>query len=332
MSTSGVVAQQAVIVDTLVTHAIQKCGKLPSTAGGELLQRVREALYFLMADLGNDGVNLWCMNKSVVKVQPYSAAYQLPVGTLDVTQVLYRDLWNIDGVFSGPSVVILQFTATESQPVNSISFEFAAPGTATLAVEYSTDGANWFTLLNLAPVTVVDGSTMTIDLDNTSTAQYWRLRELTAPSILGMRNILFRKVNNELPLWKLNLDDYANLPNKNTTGQKALQFWFDKQINPRMWVWPVPTTDVGQLVIWSASQPQDPGSMTNELAVPTRWYRYIAAALAREAAMLIPPNELPPGRLVELKADATEFRLRAIDGESDGASYQLAPNISPYTQ
>lgn len=332
MATSGVVAQQTVIVDTLITHAIQRCGKLPSTAGGELLQRVREALYFLIADLGNDGVNLWCMNKSVVKTQPYSAAYQLPVGTLDVTQVLYRDLWNIAGAFSSPSVDILQFTATADQPVNTISFEFAATGTATLAVEYSIDGVSWLTLLSLSPVTVVDGSSMTIDLDNTALAKYWRLRELTTPAILATRNVLLRKVNNELPLWKLNLDDYANLPNKYTTGQKALQFWFDKQINPRMWVWPIPTTDQGQLVIWSASQPQDPGAMTNELAVPTRWYRYIAAALARETAMLIPPNELPAGRLADLKADAAECRLRAIDGESDGASYQLVPNISPYTR
>jgi hypothetical protein len=332
VTTSGTVAQTPITVDTLITHAIQRCGKLPSTAGGELLQRARESLYFMLADLGNDGINLWCVNKSVVAVQPYSTAYQLPRGTVDVTDILYRELWDLAGAYSSPSPTELVFTCDQATPVYNITADFAAAGRVTLAAEYSFDNVVWNTLVILQPVDVVLGASFVLDLDNSALAQYWRLREVTALSMVPMDNVRMRKVNNELLLSKLNKDDYTNLPNKQYTGQKPLQYWFDKQIDPRVWVWPIPTQNRGQLVFWAAQQPQDPGSMTNELAVPARWYRYVQAALAHQVAFLIPKNELPPGRLGELKIDAEEARLRASNGESDGSSYQLAPLIGGYTK
>lgn len=333
MATSGTVAQTPITVDTFITQALQRAGKLPSTAGGELLARIREALYFLLADLGNDGINLWCKVKSVISVEPYATSYQMVKGTKDITDMLYRELFDLGGILTNPDPTQLQFTSTNGVvPVYNISAEFQAPGRATLAVDYSLDGITWTNLVVLNPVDVVAGSEFSLDLDNSAIAAYWRIREVTNPSLLAMQEVRFRKVNNELTLYKLNQTDYVNLPNKQSTGQKPLQFWFDKQIDPRVWVWPIPTQDRGQLVIWSALQPQDPGSMTNELAVPTHWYRYIATALAVEAAMLMPPNELPPGRLEQLQGQAAEQKIRASNGESDGSSYQLAPNISPYTR
>lgn len=331
MQTSGTIATQPITVDTLVTHALQRCGKLPATTGGELLQRVREALYFLVADMGNDGINLWCMTKSVVNVVPYNAAYQLPVGTNDCTEALYRTLWKMNGVLSSPTPDVLQFTASASLPLDNISARFTEAGTASLAVDYSYDGATWYTLITLQSVEVIPGAVFVVDLDNTANATYWRLREITGTPILGMDDVRFRKINNELLMSRMNRDDYTNLPNKHYQGQKALQFWFDKQIEPRVWVWPVPMYDVGQIVFWAASQVQDPGDLTNSLAVPTRWYRYVQAALSHMTAFLIPQNELAPGRLEILKADADECRLRASNGESDGSSYQLAPLIGGYT-
>lgn len=330
MATSGTVAQTQVSVETLISHALGRCGQLPSAVGGELLQRVREALYFLVSDMGNDGINLWCMTKSVMNVVPNKVDYEMPTGTYDVTNVLYRTLWTLLGavVYSASAATV---DLTETQPVDNVTGRFTAAGTASLAMEYSLDNITWVTLTTLQAITVVVGAVFVIDLDATANARYWRVRD-TSGVLVAMTDVRFRKVNTEITMAQLNKDDYTNLPNKHYAGQRSLQYWFDKQISPRLWLWPMSNQANDQIVIWSASQVQDPGGLTNELAVPTRWYRSVVATLSHMTAFLVPATQLPTGRLVELKLDADECRLRASNGESDGSSYQLAPRIGGYTK
>ena len=331
MATSGTVAQTEVLVETLISHAIQRCGKLPSTAGGELLAKVREALYFQIADLGNTGINLWCISKSVVNVVANQVAYQLPVGTNKISDMLYRTLTSLPGTLS-TAVDAQIFTCSTAQAVDNITGRFTAPGVASIAIEYlDTVSSTWKTLSTLNSVTVVAGAVFVIDLDTTALAVTWRIRD-TSGTILAMDNVYFRKANTELPMSRLNRNDYANLPNKHYPGSKSLQYWFDKQIEPRVWLWPVSNQPLDQIVIWAAIEIQDPGDLTNKLSVPTRWYQSVMATLAYNTAFLIPPAELPPGRLADLKMEAAEALGRASDGESDGSSYQLAPRISGYTK
>lgn len=330
MATSGTVAQTQISVETLISHAFGRCGKLPSTVGGELLARAREALYFIVADLGNDGINLWSMTKSVMNVVANQVPYQLPVGTESITTALYRTLWSLPGtvIYSASAATV---DVQSPQPVNNVTGRFTAPGSASLLVQYSLDNLVWVTLTDLQPITVIAGAVFTIDLDKTADAQYWRIADASG-TIVAMDNVRFRKTNTELTMAKLNKTDYENLPNKQYRGQKALQYWFDKQIEPRVWVWPMSNQTDDQLVFWLASQVQDPGDLTNELAVPTRWYRAVTASLSVDVAFLIPPSELPQGRLTELKVEKIEAMRRALDGESDGSSYKISPNISPYTK
>lgn len=330
MPTSGTVAQTQITVETLIAHAFNRAGKLTSTIGGELLQKAREALYFICADLANDGINLWCLSKSVVNVEADKVAYQLSVGTNDLTDVLYRTLTTLPGTpVAGAATQTVDLTAAYA--VDNVTGQLTAAGTLSMAVEYSLDNLAWVTLLTLQAVTVVSGAVFVIDLDNTAEARYWRIRD-TSGTLLGMTAVRFRKANTEIPMAQLNKNDYANLPNKHYEGQRSLQYWFDKQIEPKLWVWPVSNQPLDQIVIWAASEIQDPGDLTNSLAVPTRWYEAILSKLAHKVAFYIPPNELAQGRLGELKIEATEAMTRASNGESDGSSYQLAPRIGAYTK
>src|SRR5690606_12994520 len=98
-------------------------------------------------------------------------------------------------------------------------------------------------LVKLSPAEVNKiGAEFTMDLNNTVEAKFWRVRDWSG-SMLPMAELLFRVSNTEIMADKLNRDDYQQLPNKAYTGQRALQFWFDKQINPQLWVWPVPERD-----------------------------------------------------------------------------------------
>lgn len=330
MSTSGTIAQTPVSVETMLSYAFSRCGKLSSTVSGDLLSKARLALYFILADLSNDGINLWCMNKSVVNVVPQQASYQLPVGTNDVTNMLYRQLHDyVQLPTLTPDAYAVQLE--EPQAINNITGAFTQAGTASLAVEWSPDGLGWELLQQLEPFVTDDASDFVIDLDATKLAAYWRVRD-TSGTLMTVSTMSFRTVKQEVTMSLLNRDDYTNLPNKHNSGQQSLQFWFDKQIDPRVWVWPISNRPQDQLVIWSALQIQDPGSLTNDLAVPTRWYKAITDKLAAEVALLIPPAELPPGRLEALLAVSAASYPRAAASETDGSSFQLQPRISVYTR
>lgn len=329
MATSGTVDQTLVTVDTLISHAVTRAGKLPATVGGELLERIREALYFICSDLGNTGINLWCMQKSVVNVVPYQTSYALPNGTNDITMALYRTLNTLPGT---PVQAGAQVTVDLVSPVavTNVQGTFATSGYASLAIEYSTDNVIWFLLTEVGSSVVTAGSVFIVDIDASALARYWRVRD-TSGTLLPLTGVYFRTVAQELNMAKLNKDEYMSLPNKQSTGGKALQYWFDKQISPAVWVWPMSNQPADQMVFWQASQVQDPGDLQNSLAVPSRWYQALIDKLSYRAAMLIPPPELLPGRLETLKSDALESETRASDGESDGSSYRLAPRIGGYT-
>jgi hypothetical protein len=329
MATSGTVASTQVTVDDLIAQAVTRAGKLKSTVGGELLADIRLALYFLIADLGNDGVNLWCLKKTVVDVAANKIAYQLPLATNSVTNALYRTLNAPNGTYAVAADSVT-FTSNSPIAVNNITFTFAADGFTSPVVEYF-DGTAWRGAASIIGTYVVNGANFVMDLDSTALASMWRVRDTTG-TLLALTNVLFRTIALEITMAPLNRDDYTNLPNKYTPGLKALQFWFDKQINPRIFVWPMSTSLADQIVFWTASEVEDPGELQNSLAVPTRWYQAIVDALAYRTAMLIPPNELVPGRLDTLKMDAADSKKRANDGESDGSSFRIAPRIGGYTK
>lgn len=331
MTTSGTVAQTSISVDDLITLAVLQAGKPPSTVGGELLQNIRNALYLIIADLGNDGINLWCLNKSVQNVLGGQSTFQLPVATSDVTNALYRQL----NAMTGPVVASFDAqTYTPSGPVavSNITGVFTTGGTASVVIEYSLDGTNWLPQTAMDSTYVATGALITTDLGNTQPAVAWRLRD-TSGALLPMSDVHFRTISNEVTMGRMNRDDYTNLPNKMQAGSKSLQFWFDKQINPRAYVWPVASTSMrDQIVFWYAAEVQDPGDLSNQLAVPTRWYQSLCDTLSYRTALLIPPAELPPGRLAVLQQVDANSRRRANDGESDGSSFRLSPRVRGYTR
>jgi hypothetical protein len=146
----------------------------------------------------------------------------------------------------------------------------------------------------------------------------------------------------------LNRDDYVNLPNKTGypysgdgvgsaysgagTTQKSLQFWFDKQVNPVLYVWPVSNRVDDQIVVYQHGQIEDVGELSNELAIPARWYESIIFTLSSRLCLEIPPGELPPGRLEYITAQAAYYVQEAGRGESDGSSYRMTPMIGGYTK
>lgn len=329
MATSGTVAQTNFTILGLVEKAYRRAGKNPAKVSGELLNATLASLSILCTALVNEGVNLWCIRKNILNVIPNTPQYPLAAGTDDVLNVLYRTLTILTGTpISGVGWVGLQlYTAGV---VQNVAGAFTTAGSPSLVIEYSLDGATWVSLIPFGTTSVQPGSNFAADVQSPVVAPYWRVRDTSGSNILPS-TVTFSKIFNELNMAQLNRDDYVNLPNKFYQGQKALQYWYDKQINPSLYVWPISQNALDQIVVYQHGQIEDLGTVTNNLAVPQRWYEAIILQLAVRIWLELPPEEAVPGRLDILMPLANDAQAKAGGSENDGSSYRLTPRIGGYT-
>ena len=330
MATSGTVATFSVNAAQLLDQAFLACGKQPSTVSGELLLRARERLQFALWALANDGVNLWAIKKTIFNLRANKSVIPMAAGTVDVINALWRTLNTSSGA-SSSGAGFQGFTFDAETVVKNVSGTFSLAGTVNLTLEASVDGANWTSLNDLNPVAVDASSSFAIDVDNSLSARWWRIRDRSG-SLIPITGLQFRTIASEIECSKLNRDDYQQLPTKAATGDQPLQFWYDKQINPQLWIWPIPNRDTDQLIVWEHSLIQDVGALTNQIAVPLRWYEAVCSIIAHRIALIIPPSELPEGRLATLENLAINDKRRAANGESDGSATRMAPNLRGYTR
>lgn len=331
-TTSGTVAATTVDVNTFVEHAFRRCGKMPSTVSGEQLAAARGSLFFLLTDLVNDGINLWCVNKFVAPALQGISQYALPLGTSDVLGANFRTYNTLTGTpLSGAGYLGEQFAVAES-PTN-VQVAFTVAGTPTLVVESSLDGVTWGQVAAFAvpQATVAAGQPLAQDIDNSAPAAYWRVRDASGTLLAGATAV-FSNTPAEIPMSDYNRDDYFSLPNKTFQANRSLQYRFEKTLNPYVIVWPVPNTAAAQFAFLLHHQPQDVGSLTNLLDVPQRWYEYVLFAFACKVALELPAGELPPGRLDYLEAKAAEHNRRASNNETDNSPTRLMPNLRGYTR
>lgn len=134
----------------------------------------------------------------------------------------------------------------------------------------------------------------------------------------------------DIPLSPFNRDDYANQPNKDFESAQPTNYWFEKLVEPQVTLWPVPNDDTRRLSLYYYRQPQDVGSLTNELEVPTRWLEAVCWHLALRLAFELPGVSSERVSLVQSMTQG--MTLEAEGSETDSAPVFLAPNIRVYTR
>ncbi len=336
MATSGTVGQTQIDVTNLIEHAFRRCGKLASTISSELQLSARENLFFLLSDLANRGLSLWCVQKSVLAVTPNQIQFTLPTGTVDLMNCMYRSKTDLTGsTISGVSYQGLDLGSGLDDAVYNVAILFTAAVTVTLVLESSSDGVTWAGVASFpAAQAVAANVSLCLDADNSTSARYWRVRD-TSGSLPTVAALTFSVEPYEIPMAKLSNDDYVSLPNKTfavPAGSKSLQYWFDKQINPRIWIWPASQGSSDQIVVWTQRHIQDVGALSNTLDIPQRWQESIIMTLACRCALELPAGELPPGRYELLEAKAAQHLAQAEDSENDGAPIRISPAIGCYSR
>jgi hypothetical protein len=92
MAYSGTIGETVINVQTLIDHGARRCGKLAEELTSEQQLSARQSLFFLLSHLGNKGINYWAINKKVFGLKADQYIYTMPLGCIDVLNVLYRTM------------------------------------------------------------------------------------------------------------------------------------------------------------------------------------------------------------------------------------------------
>ena len=352
LNTSGTVGQTVISVQQLIDHGARRAGKLAEELTVEQVSAARDSLYYLLSSLTNYGINYWCIDRTIIGLQPDQYQYYLPVGSNDILNANYRTLTNVNtgynsssgvtsNAFDGVGKSICQLSSNtgvigiangtnNAVYISTIGILPAVSGSVTVNLQYSQDGSTWVTAKACGAVTWVANTWIYYELDPSASAPFWRIQQVAGVN-MGFYQVVFGTNPMSIPMARMNRDDYSNLPNRSFTSNRPLQFWFDRTIDqPNMKLWPVPNSIQPQLEIWISRYIQDVGQLNGQLEIPQRWYMAIQNGLAHQMAMELPGVDA--GRITYLEQQWEKHFALAEAEERDKSPIYFASNISYYTR
>lgn len=130
----------------------------------------------------------------------------------------------------------------------------------------------------------------------------------------------------DLTINRISGTTYSAITNKTATG-RPIRIYVDRQITPRLKVWPVPdASQTYTLVYWRLRRIQDAGTPgTNTMDMPFRFMPALIAGLAYNLALKNPGSE---PRLPILKAAYEEQWQLAADEDRSRASFRFTPYVA----
>ena len=352
MAYSGTVGQTVVSVQNFIDQGARLSGKLAEELTVEQVQASKQALFFTLSNLINQGINYWCVSKKVYGLKPDQYEYLLPVGGNDVLNALYWTMKRPTGDVSASSGVAsnavdgnINTIDVQTAPNGNIAINYGTdnsiyagsigilPGTSGsfhILLETSDDGVTWDLLEDTGVETWVDNEWLWYDIDPGATKQYYRMRE-TGGNTLAVREFYVGNLSTEVTMARLNRDDYTNLPNKNFTANQPYQFWLNRTIpQAKITLWPTPSDPFVQMTVWYSRQIMDVGDLYDELEIPQYFYQAIQFMLAHQMSMILPAVDM--ARIQYLEGQAEKYLNQAEQEERDKSPIYFAPNITPYTR
>ena len=185
-----------------------------------------------------------------------------------------------------------------------------------MLAEWANRGLNQWTISQKTVAMVASTSAYNIDSTNS-----------TAP--IDVLDVFIRETTGtdttDISMSRLSRAEYSNITTKSSTG-KPNQYFVDKQITPKITVWPVPDlSDKYTLYMNVLTRMDDADAATNTMDMPFRFYPCLAAGLAYYISM-----KRAPQLTGQLKAIYDEEFDRAMSTDEDRSSFMISPNLRSY--
>jgi hypothetical protein len=330
VAVSGTVSTTVFNTRKVIDHAYRRCRIPPEGISSEQIAFALDLLYLILSALANRGLQLWCIERYLMPLYQAQGLMTLPDGVVDILNTNLRTVgvMNQNTNNTVTSTTYQTIFPADTQ-VTTVGIEWSGASTA-YALETSSDGVVWVTVATEDNPNAVANDVTWVDIQGSLATTYFRVRAITGT--LNQTQVLLANMPNEIPMARLNRDDYVNLPNKTFEG-RPLQFWCDRQLNnPVLYLWPVPSAQfiTAQVVVWVKRYIMDVGTMTQEIEVPQRWYDAIVYLLAARLAEETPTVD--PQMIAILDQKAQRALLEVEGEERDDSPIYMTPNIAVYTR
>lgn len=330
MAVSGTVSTTVFNTRKVVDHAYRRCRIPPEGISSEQISFALDTLYLILSMLANRGLQLWCIERYLMPLYQAQGLITMPNGVVDILNTNLRTIGvvneNTNNTVTSTTYTTIFPTVTQ---VTTIGIEWSGASTG-YALETSNDGTTWTTLATESNPNVTAGVVTWVDVQGSLATSYFRVRATSGN--LNQAQVVLANTPNEIPMARLNRDDYVNLPNKAFQG-RPLQFWCDRQLNnPVLNLWPVPSAQfvTAQVVVWVKRYIMDVGTMTQEIEIPQRWYDAIVYLLSSRVAE--ETASVDPQMISILDQKAQRALLEAENEERDDSPIYMTPNIAVYTR
>lgn len=145
--------------------------------------------------------------------------------------------------------------------------------------------------------------------------------ETLTADVVDLLEVVVRRSNTDYDLNRIGRGDYLSIPNKTTEGRPS-QYYFNRQVEPQITMWPTPENSTDQLVYYYIRRLEDADALTNDVELPFRFLPCAVAGMAYYIAL-----KKAPERIQLLKTVYEEEFQRAADEDEDRVSLKLQPSI-----
>lgn len=139
--------------------------------------------------------------------------------------------------------------------------------------------------------------------------------------VVDLLEVVVRRNNTDFQVQRISRSDYQNLPNKTTSGRPS-SIYVDKQIAPKINLWPAPENSTDVLRYYFIQRIQDADAAINNMDAPFRFLPCMAAGLAYYLSV-----KKAPDRIQLLKSIYEEEFQRASDMDQDRVPTRLTPSL-----
>lgn len=281
-----------------VEEAFERCGLEVRT--GYDLQSARRSLNILFADWANRGLNRWTMTQESITLASGIAEY--PLGTLTMTVAA-------SGNFSVGETI----TGGTSSATASIT---SKPSATSMAI-------------TIPSGTFTSGETLTGGTSSATTTLSSAVSFEDVQSSIDVLSAVIRQNSGtsnqaDTSISRISRDTFINISNKRSTSTPS-QYYVDRQITPKIKLWPTPNSSALLLVFDRMRRIEDVDTMTNTADVPFRFYPCLTAGLAYYLSM-----KRAPALTKMMKAVYEEEFERAAAEDRDRTSLSLTPSSTYY--
>jgi hypothetical protein len=167
----------------------------------------------------------------------------------------------------------------------------------------------------------------TIENTTTTLTQGAESIDLTT-STIDVLDVVIRRTEGgtttDIQMAQVSRSAYWNIPSKDTQSRPT-QWFLDKQITPKLYIWPASENNTDQLLINRLIRIEDADASANTMDMPFRFYPCLAAGLSYYIAL-----KKAPDRVEMLKSFYEEEFARAADQDESRASLFVAPSLRSY--